>query len=1643
MSTSLDNRIVAPSINQVILTHKQKFPEEGISKNTITFEREEDMIVMCLSTFVHDYVHDYNLGSMHARVIKGNITRTEPNTPSLFENLGINIGNTIFKIIAYPVGGHRDISMYDDSKFEDEPIRENNPEKDKLMSFYNYLDSYEEPIIMTGGERVNIDSDKNSTLLQQLHGLEQKLSTKPGEEPNVVSTTESVEDKVDIANKPEDELNIVPTSESLEEISKPQEELNIEPTSESGVPKMDIYPSIELGVGEGINREDIFVKSIVFNDLKDVLYVPSIISDLNIEQIVSTFENNADFLDFHSALNTYVVTYLGYDVNKYEELENTTGDKNEVANKAIKASLKYIINDFKNTNTSMYFNFYGDIFSLLLDSYEFISNKINNNNQNPFDILNSSEILYQFIIFYITYISVENYDTFKDLINQMSGGDGTDDEGEELEMDEDVASNLESSTVSGLLPEQKKVTEEIPEYVFITHNNLLTTITRGMFIKLGIWKRIFFPDIPINEITPEDYKFGPKELNQISYEKLVELFPIPKKDAISSDISENLNKGHPNNELLILEILILKRLLVEMSPKKTLTFGAKIDDDLKNYMDSFYVYNYNIKNEPIPDNIIIDDIISDNPNFASNPELEKETEELFEMCEEGCEDYEQGTSYGSDMIMEGGNNTKDKNRDTSGDIELVEITKQVEDVAPEVEDVAPEVEDVAPEVEDVAPEVEDVAPEVEDVAPEVEDIAPEVEKRELNPDIDIIEQPKPPRMPILFNKLKKMYQNNILTIKQLQDSEIEPITQDGETITNLYALLKLNQVLIHKKGTQVNIPAPKYKFVINNAANVGSNINGSKMFIPRSYYLPIENTLAEIKERTFDENTINEEKLSTYIKGLQDIISEKYNTLKAKYIEPIRQLNIRKRNKQITIREYNELLKLKYEQKVFERTEIVQLENKLFLAEVLQENPEFYNNFNEKNTYTWFRDSQPIFGLYRSLQRGIFCPTSSMMDAMDNCSLKYNTTEPKEVGTSYSEIVYNGPDGKYISFGGVVLNYNQKIDSNNELTAKIYYTLDCNVGANIDKDIMTINTVPIKVSESNDLKARVAYRGVVNKIKEIYDLTPKEELVEGDEETINLQGLDYIKKMWKNMQYQYDQSGFNMLLSATSLKTMGDYLQECQTCFKWGGYVSKSSSFPSDLKIAKNIKDKLIYRSVSEGGRIIPYDQLGNGLRLGIQGDRPSGFRSIYMLLNGNGAVNEQAITGYMFTSSTQNPSRSLLVARNKGKMNSNGLKGSVIYATRELQVPNRYDLLKELEFLNVADKSRKVYGEDVSQEITDSTIIGSEDVNDILLVNPRSKVKPLKNSAYEELIDYNDTEFIPYIQEDEADGGTQADGGTDAEQARKERINKFNQKKGLTPTQKQAEKDRKNAEKQAEKDRKNAEKQAERDRKNAEKQAETERIKLFKNQIKQATEIIKRNIPVTKGKTKIITTEQLDSLRERLDELLIDENVFNIIYEETKEAEIKNAEEEKKKQEKKAKAASKSAEKKERDRKLVELRERYMSTPDGQQKIKTIEELENRIGELQNSIELIKKQTKLKRGEKSPEIISKEEEIKNLDYEIVKINDEIESDISRMTGGKIQTRVIRKKFVHKITKRCYKMKNRLTKRNKNIKKPKRTRKNL
>jgi len=177
----MNNTIVAPSITAVNLTHKQVFPSRsetvtengvtitpnGVSKNTINFEREEDMIVLCLSAFVHDYVHDYNLGSMHARVIKGNVVSSEPTTPSLFQSLGITIGNPIFKIITYPVGGHREVNLYNDDQFEDETTKPG-----KKMTFENYQKKSESLIPTRGGTYIG---GIKQPYVKNIEGLEKSL----------------------------------------------------------------------------------------------------------------------------------------------------------------------------------------------------------------------------------------------------------------------------------------------------------------------------------------------------------------------------------------------------------------------------------------------------------------------------------------------------------------------------------------------------------------------------------------------------------------------------------------------------------------------------------------------------------------------------------------------------------------------------------------------------------------------------------------------------------------------------------------------------------------------------------------------------------------------------------------------------------------------------------------------------------------------------------------------------------------------------------------------------------------------------------------------------------------------------------------------------------------------------------------------------------------------------------------------------------------------------------------------------------------------------------------------------------------------------------------------------------------------------
>ena len=1549
MSLNISNEIIVPTINYIELNYKQKFPttenvetingvtitSNGVAKNTIRFKRLEDMIVMCLSTFVHDYVHDYNLGAFHFRVIKENILRTNPDVPSLFENLGIKIGNKTFKMMYYNINNSeiRNLSSYDDSKFEDIPTIPG----DKL-NFVNYLNSYEEPIVPKGGLR------KNSFI------------------PNFKIRQELGKETMNGKDQESEFEEFQPDLPELEDSQLDKKQMDEQKIDEQ---------KIEL-------KSEEFVKPVTFKELEEILIIPSIFG-LDFKTIVDKIEKNADFLAFHSSLNTYIVTYLGYEPRDNEEDES---DKNMLMNHSIISSFNYIINNFdeaghEKTLDIYIATFYADIFRILLLSYTAITNKTNKDfKQNVLDILNSPAVLYQFIIYYVTYLSVEDYSGFEKINNyEQKGGEGTPDENDvdsdETNGDSDETNGYSDEEGDGgeeeegkgdgsaLLPVKPKQQIPVPEYVYITHNNLLTTIARGMFIKLGIWKKIFFPDkIP----KSDEYVFGFEQMNQITYEKLVELYPIDPE----------LENGNRNNELLILEILILKRLLLEMSPSKTLTFGDKIDDNLKNYMDTFY-YDYFIKDSSLSykPEIKLEHEVELNPDVSENNE--KEAEEMFDMCEENCEnEFGDDDSIGSNISI-GGMKTAVEGIETD---ELNSNTSATSIVS---------------------------------IQPTVIPIQPE----------QTIVKRNPPAMPILFNKLKKMYQNNIYTIKQLQQSKIEPIIIEGNTIDNLYDLLKLNETLTHETGKHLNISAPKLKFIINNAANVGANINGSKLFYINKYIVVIKNALDEI------DDAVKNNKLSEINSEIETELDKINTKLEETITIRIKELIQKKYNNIMTINELVELEDKTFEKKKIEREEITPLENKLYLIKLINTDPSSFEDF-KTNYNRWFKDSQAVFGLYRNLKRGIFCPTSSMMDAMDNCSLKYNATEPKEVGTTYSEIIFEDISTNIkISFGGVVLNYNQIVNDNKELTARLYYELVCNNELNgQDNDTMKLSTLGIKVSESKDLKSTIAYKCVINKIKELYDnpipnQSISEEVVESGElfyielpnkKTKKQQKFDtqmqIIKDMWKNLQYQYNPNNFNSLLSSTALKTMGDYLQECQACFKWGGYVSTSEAFPKglDSNFLDTIKDRLIYRSVSQGGVVVPYDNKGNALRLGIQGDRPSGFRSIYMLLNGTEAVNDQSIAGYMFTSATQNPSRTLLVSRNKNITNNNNLQGNVIFVTRELQTPQKIELLKELEFLNVNDKKRKVEGIEIEPDIIASTIDGLPPLQMVELnKNPNKKIKPLKNSSYVDWTDY-ETPFVP-IQEDVDIDFEETD------REREMRLKKEERDKKQTPEAK-AEKARIKEEKmeaqakaKEEKTRLKAEAQAEKTRFKAEEQAKT---KAEKEEVRIKAEAEKARI-------------KSEALAEK--------------------ARVKAETDKIKKTAPKIKA---SVIEKQKNIKALQL-EYYSKIPDGQyiqsditNNIKKIEILKTEIKDIQAT------QT----SSKNQNIIdSKLTEITNLEEKNRKLNEKFEINASKIAikgsvGGYNKTKSNKKLYKYKTTKKYSKHKNELTKRRKKVLKiPKNTRK--
>jgi hypothetical protein len=1327
------------SILKVDLKAVQNFGESGVKKVFVPFKREEDMILLCLSNFLHDFVHDYNLSSMHKRVVKGD-------SYGLLQSLNIGIRNPVFKIFQYESGSYGDPELYDDSKFEDVPTEPYS----KPNSYLEYFNENKMEIpIQRGGKDIGA------------------IRIKP-EQIRVEGDGEQLEDESTI---------------STEDDSK----------------KFKLKPEIENTLTSDYNPSSISNEE---NEYDSSLTYPlnsAFVSKEIYKSLINKLLSSADFLGFYSSLNTFIVTYLGCNCGEesQEFLSKLKPDldikseeiKTLIMFNSILCSIDCIAADFKKSSLtpsdmSMEYSFFSEIFAILRLAFVSIFNNTNKELKlDSLTILNSDLVTQQFIIYYMLFLNCESIEEFNATLQKQTGGQD-EEEGEEedivpqppymvLERNGPVEIRGTPEGVAAYYARPERKIYLGTESIFITHNNLLTTLARGMFVKLGIWDKIFLGTEGYSKDDRSIYKFGYKEMDLISYDKLMTLYP-----------NNPWKGGSFNNELLIMQILILKNLLMEMSPSKTLTFGAKIDDQLKNYLDVFYNHYFVIKGQKtakLPPKINDDALNNPDPEASIGPD----TESIFSALETTTDDEkptrrEEGEEEEEDEELFGGGNC--------GSSPCV-VPPQSEQAPAEYLGTTREQRRAGTESGGEDDQIDKTPIVVDSLIEEPVIAEPDGEQPLASnsvssfPDSEIIDPGRAPAMPIVFKNLKKMYQNNIYTMQNLQSSRIPAINvphgAEFETVYTLFELLTYNQTLMHRTGSQYNIPAPAFKFVINNAANIAANINGSKLLYTKKDRDEIEKIVNEV-------SSINAADFPTALEEITikcDDILAKLSPLETR----VASLNGIKRQNRIKISEYNELLKLQFDIKTIRNTELIPCENKKYLIErvVKLNNEELLKGENwfkewSASYKTWFEQCQPLFGLYRNLARGTFCPTVSMMDAMFNCSLKYKASEPKEVGTTNFELKYESetinPDtgipDRVISFGGVVLNYNEIVGGIEQLNAKIDFDLTCIDAINGVNDVANISTIGIQVAESHDLKASVVYKTIVDKVKQIYLDTWG---ISTEEDTAATAGVDIsnaesrteflklkIDKMWSNAQYYVSSHNFNRLLSATAIKTFGDFLQECLACMQWGGYVNSTDEFPERVKsfITENGVEP-IYRSVSEPDKIIPYDEYGNALRFGIQGDRPSGFRSIYILLNGDSGVNQQAISGYMFTAANQKPSRSLLVSRGSSSEDNNNirkdkLRGKLVYVTRELPIiqEDRVRYLRSLQYKKITEKKNLIdrqTREEFSPEVVGPAIHGTSVDADYKMIKPSLDIlsmdEPYKTANYNDWEDYETPRVMSEIK--------------------------------------------------------------------------------------------------------------------------------------------------------------------------------------------------------------------------------------------------------------------------------------------------------
>ena len=229
--------------------------------------------------------------------------------------------------------------------------------------------------------------------------------------------------------------------------------------------------------------------------------------------------------------------------------------------------------------------------------------------------------------------------------------------------------------------------------------------------------------------------------------------------------------------------------------------------------------------------------------------------------------------------------------------------------------------------------------------------------------------------------------------------------------------------------------------------------------------------------------------------------------------------------------------------------------------------------------------------LKESLKKYIFCPYSSIIDGMSNCSFNTATNNYGIESGDMNFIIQHTPlddTSIFVKYQGFL-----KIKKNDNI----------NVGFVINATNMIIsNELDTNLKTGSELKAYVVLRKSLQVIIDKIDVL------------INKEGWKSTTELWRDLfiygQNQDSYTFFGDILKEILFKGCGDLFQEINAVMKNGGYVNIPKYSNMD---------------------IIPFSQRDSiPTRYFFAHDRPSALRFIFMLKHGNvNEINEKAVGGY------------------------------------------------------------------------------------------------------------------------------------------------------------------------------------------------------------------------------------------------------------------------------------------------------------------------------------------------------------------------------------------------------------------------------